>query len=332
MNVEASNSRSNSIVIQPDDAGISVAQAIYHHVTGKTERIFEAFSGVFKVELCHITQLHHKIAQTAQRHHQDEKNCSVDVALHKKERVRSSSYERFSQMDWAVADPVSEIVYTYNFLSHNNVAPVGAELKPENYKILVTINQDTRFDTNSDEEEMPYYLRSLFTGKSIRVSINYVDYTIARAILAAVREWVDALPKAEKGRLATTIIKAGDSIKTVVPYLLAAVSVLALGNFSLIPANNENFEQFVKNLIPAIAGTITLFAFSLLATEGIVKSAHFMSRSTYILLTSGDRAREAAKEMKITTMRWHLGFWSASIILSLALNILGSYIFENYIR
>lgn len=205
MDSDTVSSRSNSIVIQPDDAGISVAQAIYHHVTGKTERIFEAFSGVFKIELCHISQLHHKIAQTAQRHHQDEKNCSVDVALHKKERVRFSSYERFSQMDWGVADPVSEIIYTYNFLSHNNVAPVGTELKPENYKIVVTINQDTRFDKDGDEEEMPYYLRSIFAGQSITVSINYVDYTIARAILAAVREWVDALPKGQKGRLATTM-------------------------------------------------------------------------------------------------------------------------------
>jgi hypothetical protein len=332
MDNEASTSRSNSIVIQPDDAGISVAQAIYHHVTGKTERIFEAFSGVFKVELCHISQLHHKIAQTAQRHHQDEKNCSVDVALHKKERVRSSSYERFSQMDWAVADPVSEIVYTYNFLSHNNVAPAGTELKPENYKIVVTINQDTRFDSEDDDEEMPYYLRSLFTGRSIRVSINYVDYTIARAILAAVREWVDALPKGQKGRLATTIIKSGDSIKTVVPYLLVAISVLALGYFSLMPAIENNSTELVQKLIPAIAGTITLFGFSLLAIEGIVKSAHYMSRSTYILLTSGDKAREAAKEKKIATMRWHLGFWSLSIVLSLSLNILGSYLFENYIR
>ena len=280
MDNETSTSRSNSIVIQPDDAGISVAQAIYHHVTGKTERIFEAFSGVFKVELCHLSQLHHKIAQTAQRHHQDERNCSVDVALHKKERIRSSSYERFSQMDWAIADPVTEIVYTYNFLSHNNVAPAGTELKPENYKVVVTINQDTRFDTDDDEGEIPYYLRSLFTGKSIRVSINYVDYTIARAILAAVREWVDALPKGKKGKFATTIVKSGDSIKTVVPYILVSISVLLIGYFSLMPAMENSPKEFVQTLVAAIAGTVTLFGFSLLAIEGIVKSAHFMSRST----------------------------------------------------
>lgn len=331
MDNEASTSRSNSIVIQPDDAGISVAQAIYHHVTGKTERIFEAFSGVFKIELCHISQLHHKIAQTAQRHHQDEKNCSVDVALHKKERVRCSSYERFSQMDWKVADPVSEIVYTYNFLSHNNILPAVTDLKPENYKVVITISQDTRFDSD-DEEEIPYYLHSLFTGKSIRVSINYVDYTIARAILAALREWVEALPKGEKGKFATIVIKSGDSIKIVLPYILLAISVLVIGYLSIIPAMEISTKEFIKKLVPAMAGTISLFGFSLIAIEGIVKSAHFMSRSTYILLTNGDKTREASKEKMIAKMKWHLGFWSLSIILSLSLNILGSYLFENYIR
>lgn len=41
----------HSIVISPNDTSVSLAQAIYHHVTTKTERILEIFKDSYDLKL-----------------------------------------------------------------------------------------------------------------------------------------------------------------------------------------------------------------------------------------------------------------------------------------
>lgn len=72
INPSTEHSGGKSIVISPDDTSISLAQAIYHHVTTKTERIFEVFNESYVVSEDDIIQLSHILKQTAQRHHEDE--------------------------------------------------------------------------------------------------------------------------------------------------------------------------------------------------------------------------------------------------------------------
>jgi AcrR family transcriptional regulator len=324
--MQTSNSEPRSIVFQPDDRSISVAQAIYHHVTSKTERIVEAVEGAFTVTTEDIKQLHHKISQTAQRHHQGEWSCEVSVALHKKERINCTSFERFTMLDSGIADATSELVYRYDFLSLNNIIPAGSEVKPERYRVSVLISQDHLAE---DEEEQPYYLLQLFSKRNLHVNVEYVDYTIARALMSAIREWIDALPRRKQSKVVIAFSKGADTVRIVIPKVVGAAAIIGSYEFFIGSAGALTIRQIAERGYYAAAGALCLYAFAEFATEGFLKALYFTRQKTYLLVTAGDRNKMSDNETKRLTQKTRARFFAITIILALLINLTSSWIYEH---
>lgn len=313
-----------SITIHPDDTSLSVAQAIYHHVTAKTERIFEAHSDFYVIKEDDIHQIIHKIKQVAQRHHQEEWSCVIDHALFKKERTRHSSFEKFKYSDRSQPDPTSEIVITYDFLSQNPFTMPQDDIKPERYKIVINISQEQYLLAMDSDDSRPGFLRRLHNFPTVTVNIQYVDYTIARSLLAATREWVSGLESSKRSKMTNFLLRHQFSMADILPIVFLAC--LLLGFAGLITSGSAGVDT--SFLLRALAASALFYGLGSLLAENLANSIYFTQFPTVICFTRGDLMHYE----KIRTKRSHaykvLTFIFFGIAFTIAINLFSSFIYD----
>lgn len=314
-----------SITIRPEDTSLSVAQAIYHHVTARTEQIFESHSDNYEVDEEDILQLVHKIRQVAQRHHQEECSCVIEHALYKKERIRHSSFESFQISDRSQADATSEIVITYDFLSQNPFIPPESDVKPERYKITITISQEQTLMALDNGDGRPTFLPRIANIPTIGVSIRYVDYTIARSLLATTREWVSSLDGAKRSRFGSFFLRNQFNVSDMMPNLM--ISCILLGIAGVLEGRAISsidagvlFRFFALAMFFGPVGSLVAESFS--------NSVYLTQMPTTIRLTKGDaNFIQNLKKKKGGAVRT-VKFIALGVMFSILLNVTSNYIYD----
>lgn len=319
---------SSGIIIRPDDTSLSVAQAIYHHVTAKTERIFESYSESYVIEEGDIIQLFHCIKQSAQRHHDTDKwSCTVDHALYKKERVRHSSFETFRMSDRSQSTPTSEIVIVYDFMVANPFIDPN-QIKPERYKITVHLSQENYLISLDHEDLRPSFLNRIGGMNSLSVSVQYVDYTIARSIITAIREWKDGLTQSKTSKISKFLAKHQFSIGEVMPPLIASTALIGTSGFVV-----ENFDvsKSLVFLLNSLAFGLFLFALGKIISDLLLGSMFFTQTPTTICITNGDKTHKTKLESRIKKHKAISLLILTSIVIGMGVNLLSSWIFQNFL-
>ena len=312
-----------SLTIHPGQFPVDVVQAIYHHVTAKTEKLTETFSGSFNIEFKHLEDLNNKIFQTCNRHHNGEWSCTVDVSLKNAENMRFTSFERFKLFDASNPAATKMINYNFDFLAHTNGALREAEIRPERYKITVRIDQDVELD--DDDEDRPSFLIRMMSGRNIAVRIEYVDYVIARAVLAAVRDWVAALEVRAPRRMIELIVKNTSVFSILLPLLVLATSIPGLFFGWLRPAlNAKEVSPDITILVWAISAAIIIYAIASWLTTKCIDACYALQQRTFICLTSGDGARKQKIENSERVLKtWVFGGFGG-IGLSVVSNLIAA--------
>ncbi len=314
-----------SIVISPDDTTVSLAQALYHHVTTKTERIVETFFDNYVISETDTYQICHILKQIAQRHHESEWSCVIDHALFRKSRTRHSSLERFKVSDKSQNDTTSEIVITYDFLTSNPYISSSEEIRPERYKIVLRISQESYLAINSTETSQPAILRRLLHMPSVTVEIQYVDYTIARAILAAVREWVDALERSSQSKIAKLFSRHEFTISETLPAILAAC--ILIGAAGISPVLSDMTGRFLFSVLAVMALT---YGLGTIVSESLLNSIYNLHSPTLIKITRGDEKHISQVQQKITKAKAVVSVIFIGIALSILVNISSSLIYHYF--
>ena len=316
-----------SITIRPDDTSISVAQAIYHHVTARTEQIFETHSENYVIEENDIIQLIHKIKQVAQRHHQEESSCVIEHALYKKERVRHSSFESFKISDKSQADPTSEIAIVYDFLSQNPHIGQDADIKPERYKITINITQEQSLLALDRDDGRPSFLPRLSNVPTIGVSIRYVDYTVARSILAATREWVASLNGVKRSRFQNFFLRNQFNLSDMLPKIFTAC--ILLGVAGLVQGETVGAVG-ASWMLRILALAIFFGSVGSLMAESFTNSIYFTHLPTVINLTKGDAAHIKKLEKKKSRANNIVAFLVVVVLLGIILNVASNFIYDKF--
>lgn len=126
------------------DLPVSVMQALYHEVTGKTETIKQNFSWDYTADDEDIIRLCERIVQCIEQYDFKAGDINFSIKHHDGETINCSSIEKFKQYDKSRTEPTSEIIVSIFFLISN---PQYARY--QNYRIDVTLSsyvllKDTR--------------------------------------------------------------------------------------------------------------------------------------------------------------------------------------------
>lgn len=168
---------------------LKVYQDIYHQVTGRTEQIRKRQFENLLLEYTDIEQLHHKVMQLCDVHRVVARNESVSVFHGRERKEQFTSFERFKAYNANATSPCVSILLKYNF----SIVPAGIA-KPQEYVVAFRLTSRVALLDEMNDEAPPFLRGGAFFGyiheSTAELSVDYVDYVIARGFLEAFDEWV----------------------------------------------------------------------------------------------------------------------------------------------
>lgn len=304
---------------------MQLIQDIYNEFTGKTEEISQGYSKSFQVTLIDIEQLNAKINQVQEQYNICSKNCSVTIYYLSDTRERFSSFERFKLYDASRLSPVESVLLQYNFL-----------IKLPNINRLqsytISIRLASRIATiKKMKEEIPegIPLRALYIGRTANVSINYVDYLVARNFQDTVKGWIDGLEEHKFPKWFKLLQRKSYYIPIVTKYSISGLVFGLILKYlpTFLPVGTIDLNHLAK--FQLLAFMALFVSFRLAAWLGTISESavdNFLELS-YLRLNKGDEKeiKMAQDNNKAFTIRAIAG-----IIGTLVLGILASLI-ANYI-
>jgi len=228
-----------------------LAQAFYNEITGRSERIVEEFNPSFILNIANINQLHHLIVQSTAQYNVCTANASFSVEYINDSSERYSSIERFNAHAPVKGIAVEEVDISYRLL-----VVLPQTQKPQEYRINVRLmSRVAKVEKMKKElEDTPFsfpfwQLENKFT---CRVSIDFVDVTVAHAFMAVVKSWINCLE----------VIPPGKIIRYIRPYskhfpFLSKYALLTVAAF----LTTKSAANVFQNELPETTALFVLYAF-----------------------------------------------------------------------
>lgn len=263
-----------------ESASWQLVQAVYHSITGKTEKITIENEYSCQLSLNQIKQLHHKIQQMSEPFIIVAQNCSVTVFHQNDDKQVFSSFEKFELYDTSINNATKKIQIKYDLLIH----PPKVK-NPQNYTITVNLFSGVVIEQEITilHKKFPFALTPLIDYDTIKADICYVDYAIANNYLHTIKGWISSVSDNKKSKLINFL----KPITFLFTYLL---SFLFLISFLLLASkfNLSNSLVFYKYLIITSVCLILSRQFGVYVAYKIRKLI-LQKPLSYIDLNDGDK-------------------------------------------
>lgn len=169
-----------------------LAQEFYKEISGRSERMEKVFTTNFILELNCIRNLHQKSMQLLAQYNTAHVNCFYDAEYIDGSREKWSSFERFELHAPTKDVAITELNIQYKFLI------ILPQLKrPQEYIINLRFMSKTAKaeEIKKETEALPYEipLVALIGLHTVKISISYVDYSVATALMSVTEKWVSGL-------------------------------------------------------------------------------------------------------------------------------------------
>lgn len=301
---------------------MKAVQQIYAEITGRTESLDRAYKCNHAISFEDLCQLDTKITQLYEQYNIVSRNCSVTLFHLDDQKQTFSSFERFKFFDRTTLSPVENVRLEYDFLI---VLPQMR--KPQSYRIEINIHSRAAMvkRANGDVGARNIMFFEFFSMNTAHVSIEYIDYTVARNFQGAIDGWLKSLPELQSGSVIRIAHKLTPHyvfafrLVFVVAYLLACYSYYVEA-LKKLPANHASLfvvsivtfgGMFLMSLVSGKLGSI--------AAEAIKR----VQCKSYLNLTRGDEL--AFQEMNASNR----SSWSkaiGSLVLAFLSKVAAAYV------
>jgi hypothetical protein len=312
------NSNQNIVVGDNQNVNLQTYQQIYSDLTGKTESITKWSHNLHQIDFYDIQNLYEKMSQhltqfTSARFLTDLKIYYYDDSVDS-----FSSFEKFSTLFANSNIGTERVVITFNILIIH-----ATTHKPQNYKIEVNLESPIAEHKKERENDEPYYdFHYPFLGRLHGYTrIEYVDYNVAKTMMAIVNEWSKGLNQANKNNAIVFVQKYSRSIPETLRYfavLIILATFYAKGN-SILPSNLTDIQLLSLSTLLLY----TTFFFTGLIGKSTAKAINSYCPLSYIKLNKADE--RLISETKTNNSK-NIGKFFAGLAIDLFIGIAGSLI------
>ena len=272
-------------------------QHVYALMTGKNEEINKVSNLPIMLELDDLYQLDRKVSQMLEQYNVVGSNASYNVYFDNGEKSSHSSYEKFAQVVGASSLCTENVFFRYHV---SILLPLVN--KPQNYVISIRCMNRLVLRRKLARELPPNaasYLVNMIAAKTIDVKVEYVDFSVARAVLAATDEWITSLHLGTESSALKIIRRNSHFIPPIFQYIgLASLSWGYFSLFSSLMVDVVTFSDFSSYLLAislSIFCTWRVLGFLGRRVERLVDSTSDLS---YLQVTRGDKKDiESAKDV-----------------------------------
>lgn len=297
---------------------MQVVQQVYKEVTGKSERLTRQFAQNHRTTFADLENLNAKLEQLLEQYHVQERVCTVTFFHADDYSERFSSFDRARAFDGGSTSAIENVRLEYDFLI---VLPVIK--KPQAFKITIDVHSvAAMFDKLRRGSQIQRRLAKAFTTSSGALSIEYVDYAVARTMLVAVSQWFEGLDAKPTPAIAKFAKGVAHHLDWVFKYSTATITAIAFGLY----AADVQGEGVATTLQYGIVAFSSVFVLSGIAYQlgGILELAidEFQCMS-YLRLNKGDErlVGKIHRESKI----W-LGKGVASVVGAILVNLFATWL------
>ncbi len=289
---------------------MQVMQSIYNEITGKSEKLEKAYDRPFQVTLAELEQLNSKIVQLCEQYSIEQSNCHVVIYHDKGAKETFSSFERFRTYNQSKLDPVERIRLKYSFLI---ILPKLR--KPQSYELTVQlVSGITAFQGMRDS--FPAEMLVVIRQGTAHVSVEYVDYLVARNVMDTVGEWLDGVPHDPGSKITKFLQKRSRRIPELSEGI--AVSFITIALFIVMPVfvsrSSPDFHVMARFVIASIFCSYVIFHGAQVLGRWISGWIVGIDQIGYIKLNKGDE-----KAISDTKRANRLKYIKASIAVLVAL-------------
>lgn len=302
-----------------------IAQAIYHVVTGKTEKLSRAFSENYRVTFADIEQLNSKCGQMCSQWHVLERNTNITIHHLNDNSQNFSSIERLAIYDKSQTSPVEGIVFEFNML----LALPGIE-KPQPYKVVARIaSAITLMKRMEDDLPPPRFLR-WFTNGPIYMEVEYVDYVVARSILATLESWVNEVQTSTRGKVLSFAQRNSHwAPRLSEATLLVVSSVAAYASSSRFLSESSGVLALARFLVAAFVFVSASKYIGNWLGRAAESGVDRVQELSYISFNRGDERLIEEFQIKNRKRLWVAGLSLLAVTIhALSCNLLAAYLYD----
>ena len=329
MSDNAENFRPGQNVLPLESLPKPVLQQIYHAVTGKTENLSARLRGNVIINAADFERLYDMLIDQLNLYKTVVNPTTTILIKHEGGKSTTySSWERFKTLSNSNYEVTSEITLRIEFLIH-----LPQTERPQ--RCIVSINLDSSLPfimRNSDHapelEDLGFAYFIAVDWTTIKISIDFVDFLIAKAFSGVVEEWFRTLEKSPSKKLDKLLLMN----QSIIRRTLQQVGRLGMVAFLIVyVVQNSNDVLNLRRLI--LTGAVGLGIWVLASILEAPIAGKLFKRvvsnlvPSVILLTSADN-REYDKVLKehsssSATLMGLVG----TVISALVLNVIASYIY-----
>ena len=280
------------LIIPIEKVPVEAFQAIYHHLTQKTEVLNKQYAEVFAIDANAVSDFHYHFQQAVASYHIKASNSEVVLSLTNGEVHRISSVERFAAVNWsAFSAATNGLDLTYDFLV---VPPRIGELEDVSQRFRATL---------SIKKERPEYEVIVSVGGMrnsrfvyiIESSIEYADVSVARALQGIIDGWSARISFDDADAIES---KWAYAISERAWYAIPLLMTLAIIGGLFFETPFEGTLTPTRYLLAVIVTTIVATGVGAYLSEKLQELGHLLAPRSYFQITRGDTANREQLQRK----------------------------------
>jgi hypothetical protein len=267
---------------------IKVYQDIYHQVTGRTEQIRKRVFENLLLDYSDLEQLHHKVMQLCDVHRVIARSEVISVFHDKERKEQFTSFARFQAYNANATSPCVSVLLKYHF----SLVPAGIQ-KPQEYVLTFRLSSRVALLEQMDDEAPPFLKGGGYFGyvheSTAELTVDYVDYVIARGFIEAFDEWVKGCTSEPQSNL----LNFGRRHSHWLPHIARVLIAGALTWFAWNVAGTLQLEgataaQWARLILVYAGGGFILVSLISIAAAHMENAIDTFPELSYLKLNRGD--------------------------------------------
>lgn len=300
-----------------------LAQDFYNEITGKSERLTEKIQSSFVLTLSDIEQLHHRLVQSREQYNVASENVAFSVKYVGDSSERYSSLERLKLHAGHKGRAIEQIDLVYNLLL---VLPKTR--RPQEYKISISlVSRVAKIEEMRDEFDpfpFPFPLFQFERLKTGEAKIDFVDITVANAIMSTIKTWADGLPTSQTPHMIKVLRAKSRYAPAILKYGFLALVAFYISRYSKeILTTGVGLRETAEFILYSILSSFVFYRIGLFIGEIAERNLGQIYEISYINFTPADERLVEKSRAKVI---WS-GIYSAiSLFIAFLIGIASSIV------
>ncbi|WP_324131914.1 hypothetical protein [Bosea sp. (in: a-proteobacteria)] len=305
-------------------------QAIYHAATGKTENLSKGLSGNVVIKHSDFDRLYRMLIDQTDIYEQVIAPVVTVVVKNANDKtVTYSSWERFLALQVNNHDITSDAVIKIEFVLKlpNTAVSQRCVINIDLDSSLPIIDRGSKNSSNDDGFGF-FILFAQREWKTVQISIDFVDFLVAKAFVNITEEWFSSLEKTPTSKLNESLLSKYEVIRGCLSQSgRIGIAIFLIGYIYFSGSQSESLSRLVYAISVGLLIWAGFSIFDSYISKLLFRRIYKNVIPTVILISEGDNSSYKKITENLNSPSNTIIIFCITIIINILLNVIASYIY-----